>query len=140
MNEAPMLATFIYTMAEKKQKRGPGRPTLENPKRHRLVAWVTEDDFNKIGMLQKQSGLCMSDFIREALLSVQMVVKPRLTPDELQTLKDLKREVSPIAHNLSEIAKYSKLDLFLKKRTELQNSIVALVDLVKVYENKLLKK
>lgn len=136
-----MLAILhIYSMAEKKQKRGPGRPHLENPKRHRLVAWVTDDDYNTVEGLRMQSGLCMSDFIREAVLNVKVMVKPRLTAEELQTLKDLKREVTPIAHNFSEIAKYSKFDLFLKKRAELQNSIVALVDLVRVYEKKLLKK
>jgi len=97
----------LMERSEERQARKAGRPKKQLPLSEQLAVMCTKTDRAVIQAKAKQSGRCVSAYLRELGLSGKVEIKMQTIPKEILLLKGM---LSHAAANLNQIAKKKNSD------------------------------
>lgn len=87
-----------------------GRPAVKDDrkKRHRVVIYLDDSEYKHLLEQSERVGMKPSRYARRKLNSPSAPIKERVTVEQMEIYRSLRRDIGPIAHNISRIAKYIK--------------------------------
>lgn len=89
-----------------------GRPTVKDDKkkRHRVVIYLDDSEYKHLLEQSERVGMKPSRYARRKLNSPSAPIKERVTAEQMEIYRSLRRDIGPMAHNISHIARYVKFN------------------------------